>query len=175
MLARLPLVILSVITTVRFGLCETTVNSTSFNDLVDRFPECSRSCFHDTYSDLMTEYCGDVASSTDLKDAACICRNSQEEDEVDYANDVLDPCLLDKCPNFVDDALTYLNPAVDLFNWCKPAVDEYGTNVSKYLYLRLNDLERIYYLLEYHHCSTRRRLKFQCRKSVDICLCSRPV
>jgi hypothetical protein len=134
MFAKLPLFLLTIVAMAGFGICETTVNSTSYNDLVDLFPECSRSCFHDLYDNLLQEYCGDDAqSSTDLRDAACVCRKGEADDIVKYDQDVLIPCLQDGCPTASPDTAydDYMAPIKQLFDWCEPAVEKYGSDISK--------------------------------------------
>ena len=172
MFAALTLLLLSVITTARFCLCETTVNSTSFNDIVDRFPECGTSCYHDFYSDVLTEYCGDVQSSTDLKDAACICREGRNGEIEDETEDKLTPCLLDRCDGIRigADVDSYLQPARDLLNWCAPALEKYGTELSKPATLFFSYLCPVgdLWLTCLQLLSAGWGIKSQPRKSVDI-------
>lgn len=114
---------LSVITAARFGLCQ---NNSSFNDVVDRFPDCTRSCFQDLFNDLYADTCGDVQSSTDLKDIACFCGDGPGSG-TEYSEDVFGPCLQDSCPKVdSDDVSDFTDPLADLIKWCTPAIEEYG-------------------------------------------------
>ncbi|KAK2758975.1 hypothetical protein FQN54_003073 [Arachnomyces sp. PD_36] len=133
MVAKLSL-LLSVVATARFGLCETTVNSTSFNDIINRFPKCGVSCYNDFYGDVLEERCGDDArTSTDLRDAACICREGRNGEIDDEAKDSLTPCLMDRCSDLQigADVDSYLQPARDFINWCAPAIEKYGNETCE--------------------------------------------
>lgn len=128
MFPKLPLLLLSTITAARFGLCQNNSTAESFNDLVDNFPQCTRSCMHDLYEDLYADTCGDKKSSTNLKDIACICGDSPKDEEK-YGEEVLAQCFLDSCPTIgTDDSDKYIDPVADLVKWCTPALQKYGTD-----------------------------------------------